>query len=104
MLPFEVLSTAEIARELAGRLRRLRLSLGWTQVETASRAAMTLASYKRFERTGDIALSSLLRIAMVTGQIAKLEPLFQAPAFRTLEEAIAPASTRQRAPRRRKIP
>lgn len=102
MLPFESLTAAEVARELAQRLRRLRLDLGWSQVEIASRAAMTLASYKRFERTGEIALSSLLRVAMVTGQMAKLEGLFQAPEFRTLDEAIAQVPKRQRAPRRGK--
>lgn len=101
MLPFELLSASEVARELAGRVRTLRLHRGWTQVEAAARAGMTLASYKRFERTGEVAFRSLLKIALAFDQLAAFQSLFERPAFQSLEQAIATAPLRVRAPRRR---
>jgi len=103
MLPlnFDLLSADEAARELAARVRALRLYHGWTQVDTAARAGMTLASYKRFERTGEIAFKSLLKIAISFGQLAPLDPWFHLPEFATLDVALARPNPRQRAPRRR---
>lgn len=73
MLPFEAQSPAEVATELARRLRALRLQRGWTQAEAAARSGMTLASYKRFERTGEIAFKSMLKIALAFEQLGRLE-------------------------------
>ena len=70
-------------------------------MEAAGRAGVTPASYKRFERTGEIALKSLLKIVIVFDQVEHLTPLFQLPTFRTLDEAVTIAPVRQRAPRRR---
>ena len=101
MLHLDLQSAGDLALTLAQRLRALRLHRSWTQIEAASRAGVTLASYKRFERTGEIALKSLLKINIVFDQVEHLTPLFQLPVFRTLDEAVAVAPVRQRAPRRR---
>jgi len=101
MLALELLSAEELAREMANRVRALRLARSWTQVEAAARAGMTLASYKRFERTGEIAFRSLLKIAIVLDQVAALGPLFAPPPFRSLDEAVRLPKVRKRAPRRR---
>lgn len=101
MLPLDLLSANEAAREIASRVRTLRLHHGWTQVDTAARAGMTLASYKRFERTGEIAFKSLLKIAIAFGQLTPLDTWFHLPEFATLDEALARPKARVRAPRRR---
>lgn len=101
MLSLALTSAAEQAQALAARVRALRLRLGWTQVEAAGRSGMTLASYKRFERTGEIALRSLLKLALVMDQVERVEALFQPPPWRSLDEAMAIEPKRQRAPRRR---
>ena len=101
MLPLELLSADEVAQALAQRLRTLRLQRGWTQVETAARAGMTLASYKRFERRGEIAFKSLLKIAIAFAEVHAFHALFQPPAYRSLDEALQPGPTRVRAPRRK---
>jgi transcriptional regulator with XRE-family HTH domain len=101
MLAFELLSAQEVANALAGRVRALRLRRGWTQVEAAARAGMTLASYKRFERTGEIAFKSLVKIAIALEQLDQFQALFVQPAYASLDEAIAATPTRVRAPRSR---
>ena len=55
-------SHAEIATQLAGRLRDRRLHRGWTQGELASRAGIRPATYVLFERTGKISLLRLLKV------------------------------------------
>ena len=77
---------AEVARLLAGRIRALRLQRGWTQRELSERAGVTLATYRRFERTGSIALERLLRIAVVLDAASAFDELFQLPPVQSLAE------------------
>ena len=102
--PLQLTSAAELAQGLAQRVRAMRLLRGWTQAETAGRAGMSLASYKRFERTGEIAVLSLLKLALVLDQTEACEALFQPPPWRTLDEALTVRPQRSRAPRRRPSP
>ena len=39
--------------------------MGYTQTECATRSGVSLGSLKRFERTGQISLESLLKLAFV---------------------------------------
>ena len=55
-------SAAEVAQELAARVRARRLRRGWTQVELAQRAGVRPATYILFEQTGQISLTRLLKI------------------------------------------
>lgn len=102
MSTFILLSAADVARLLADRVRALRLQQGWTQAEAAERAAMSLASYKRFERSGAIPLAALLRVAVALGRLSDFEAILAAPALRSLDEALAATPPRKRAPRRGK--
>ncbi|HSU17218.1 helix-turn-helix transcriptional regulator [Longimicrobium sp.] len=86
MLPSELRTPAEVARALAGRVRALRLQRGWTQQEMAERAGLTLATYRRFEHTGRIALERLLRIAVLLDAGAGFDDLFALPPARSLAE------------------
>jgi transcriptional regulator with XRE-family HTH domain len=95
-LPLELRSPSEVARLLAGRVRALRLERAWTQGELAERAGLTLATYRRFERTGSIALERLLRIAVVLDALSGFDTLFRLPAAQSLAELAG----RTRAPAR----
>lgn len=86
MLPLELQTPAEIARMLAGRVEALRLERGWTQLETAERAGIALATYRRFERTGQISLERLVKLAVVLDAQAGFQGLFALPPARSLAE------------------
>ena len=57
----------DIVLEIAQRVKKRRKELGFTQVQVAERAGMSLASYKRFEQKGLIALQSLVSVSFVLG-------------------------------------
>lgn len=86
MLPLELQTPKEIAGAIAARVRVLRLHRGWTQQETAERAGVTLASYRRFERSGSISLDRLLKVAVALGAYGGLDQLFSPPPAASLAE------------------
>ncbi|HEX6746677.1 MAG TPA: helix-turn-helix transcriptional regulator [Longimicrobium sp.] len=96
MFPIELQTPGEIARSLAERVRALRLQRGWTQQELAARAGLTLATYRRFERTGRIALERLLRIAAILDARGGFDQLFALPAAQSLAELAARSRQRPR--------
>ena len=77
---------SDMARAMAGRIRVLRLLRGWTQATLAARAGVTTASYRRFETTGRASLELVLKIAHVLSRLEELDPLFQPPPARSIEE------------------
>src|SRR5947208_14638716 len=64
-LSIELKTPQDVQREIAGRFKERRLALNLTQEGLAARSGVSWSSLKRFERTGLIALDSLLRIALV---------------------------------------
>ena len=55
----------EVQQELATRYKARRLAQDLTQQGLAERSGLSWSSLKRFERTGLIALDSLLRLSLV---------------------------------------
>ena len=93
-------SPAELTAAVAARARALRLSRGRTQADLAAAAGVSLASLKRFEGSGEIAFSSLVRLALTLGATAELASWFALPEPTTLAEALAAERPRQRGRRR----
>ena len=52
-----------------------RLILNWSQQTLSARSGVSYGTVKKFERTGEISLKSLLSIALVLEEIDFLEPL-----------------------------
>lgn len=102
MLPIELRSPSDVARMLARRVKALRLDFGWTQQELAERAGLTLATYRRFERTGQISLERLLKLAVILDARAGFDALFVRSPARSLADLEARSSrqTRKRGKRR----
>jgi len=57
-------SPEDMMRALAQKAKALRLEANLTQSSLAVRSGVSLGSVKRFEKTGEISLKSLLNIAM----------------------------------------
>jgi transcriptional regulator with XRE-family HTH domain len=102
MIPFILRTPREMALALAERVRQLRLQREWTQEELAARSGVAIATYRRFERTGEISLARLLKIAVILDAQDGFEDLFRLPPARSIAELERQwaGPTRQRGRRR----
>lgn len=66
---------SQVRNELAERFQRVRKNAGFTQVELAERATVSLGSLRRFETTGKISLENYARLADRLGRLTELERL-----------------------------
>jgi transcriptional regulator with XRE-family HTH domain len=94
-------SFRERLRAMGERARHIRLMRKLRQAELATRAGVGIATVHRFEKTGTASIENVLRIATALDVEQAFDKLFEAPAYSSLDEALArPAVTRrQRAPR-----
>jgi len=75
---FPVFSLEKEMVSLGHRVKELRKRNGYTQAEMSDRSGVTLASIKRFERTGEISLRHLWQIAVALEYQGELQRLFAA--------------------------
>jgi transcriptional regulator with XRE-family HTH domain len=83
-----LLSSEEIALEVASRLKSRRLARKLTLEGLAQRSGVPLGTLKKFERTGRIALVSFIRLAITLKDERALENLLLAERFETLEDVL----------------
>ncbi|MDR1014548.1 MAG: helix-turn-helix transcriptional regulator [Coriobacteriales bacterium] len=87
-LEFEQKTPYEVTRDVAQAMRARRKERGFSQAELAQRAGVSLGSLKRFERTHEIALASLVRLALALGCEEDFERLFAHRQYRSIQEVI----------------
>lgn len=78
----------DVFRELAERAREKRKYMKLTQMQLADKSGVSLSSLKRFEKTGEISLSSLLKIAMALDSLKNFEKIFEKPEYTSIEEIL----------------
>jgi len=65
MLSFLAKEPQDIMAELRVKFKERGKSMGYTQTECATRSGVSFGSLKRFEKSGQISLDSLLKLAFV---------------------------------------
>ncbi len=88
MTSFSIMSFEDIATELAVRLRNRRLAQNLTLEGLARRSGVALGTLKKFERTGQIALVSFIRLVVTLNDEAALAGLLLEQKFETLDEVL----------------
>ncbi len=66
---------SQILADLGSRVRDLRLSQGYTQVALAEKAAVGKVTIQSLEKSGQVLLSSLLKILRVLGEHHVIETI-----------------------------
>jgi transcriptional regulator with XRE-family HTH domain len=85
--PFSIDKTPQVVLvELARKTRLLRKEKKLSQHDLATRANVSLGSYKRFERTGQVALDSFIRIAFILGRLDDFDALLKVGAQKPSEK------------------
>ena len=95
-MSFAMQSSEDIAAALAARLRSRRLAQKLTLEGLARRSGVPLGTLKKFERTGQIALVSFIRLVVALKDDAALENLLLAQKFETLDEVLESGKKPQR--------
>lgn len=75
-MSFVLKSQQEVMQELAERIKKIRLEQNLTQEGLALRSGVSLGSIKRFERTGEISLKSLVDLSLSLGIMDNFDTLF----------------------------
>lgn len=86
----------DIQHRLSGRLRALRLRLGWKQVTLADRSGVSLPTIRRFESGGPITLANFLRLVHALGRLDELADVFEPSLIRSIAELESEQPPRQR--------
>lgn len=92
---------ADVLREVADSLRAQRMALAWRQEDLAIRSGVSIATLRRFERTGQIGFLGLAKLLVTLGLADSLLAGLKRPepAPTSMDAFLAPAKTRR--PRQR---
>jgi transcriptional regulator with XRE-family HTH domain len=82
----QFMTPSEAQRALADRVRDARIGLSLKQTTLAARAGVTLATLRRFEQKGEIALKYLMRICHALGRVDEFDAILRPPAAATMAE------------------
>ncbi len=75
IMSVSLITPQDVRHDLAQRFKARRLLLNLSQEGLAARSGVSWSSLKRFERTGLIALDSLLKLALVLACLEDFEKL-----------------------------
>lgn len=81
---------------VAERVKQRRLEKGWTQKTLATKAGVSLGSYRRFESSGEISLRSLVMLAFALEMTDEFETLFSRKAYQSIDDIIKANQPKQR--------
>lgn len=81
-------SASEVCMSVALHVKQRRLELNLTQQGLALRADVNIETYRRFERTGEIALLNLAKIAFALDALNDFELLFSQKKYQHIDEII----------------
>lgn len=81
---------------IAQRVKQRRLEKGWTQNMLATKAGVSLASYRRFESSGEISLHSLVMLAFALEMTDEFETLFSRKTYQSIDDIVKADQAKQR--------
>lgn len=76
MISIDMKTPQEILKVIAEKARAKRLFLNLSQQTLSDRSGVSYGTLKKFERTGQISLESLLKLALVLGALTDFEHVF----------------------------
>ena len=88
MINFEFETPKDISKKIAGNMRSLRQDRKLSMEKLAEVSGVSYGSIRRFESTGEISLSSLLKIAAALGCLDDFTDLFAKRTPQSIQEII----------------
>ncbi len=69
------LSPQTVSKELAGKVKHLRLLKKWKRSTLSKRSGVSESSLRRFEQSGKVSMESFLKIIHALGRINEMDSL-----------------------------
>ena len=85
-----------IAKKLALRLRKRRLFLNMSQKSLSEKSGVSLGSIKRFEKSGEISLKHLLKLALVLDALDEFRNLFPEKEYKSIDDILKSRKQKER--------
>lgn len=79
---------SDVCRSVAGRVKSRRLELNLTQNGLAARAGVNIETYRKFERTGEISLHNLGKLAIALDVTTDFAGLFAQKQYQSLSDLL----------------
>lgn len=76
MISINIITPQEMLKAIAAKVKAKRLSLDLSQQTVSERSGVSYGVLKKFERTGQISLASLLKLALALGALSDFEQVF----------------------------
>ncbi len=87
LIPFSILSVAEIKKEVGKQCRVIRsVHFSWSRDVLAEKSGVSRATIQRFESAGDISFSNLISLAHAMSVSNHLMSLFELPEVTSIDE------------------
>ena len=80
------LTEQSVVNGLVERVKKKRKQMKLSQKQLSQKSGVTYASIRRFETTGEISLSSLLKIAHALDSLKDFENIFKGQAITSLKD------------------
>lgn len=80
---------SDICIIVATQVKCRRLELNLTQGGLSARAGVNIETYRKFERTGEISLHNLVKLAFALEALANFELLFVQPQFQSIDALLS---------------
>lgn len=96
IIQIETKSPQEICILIAEKVKSRRLELNLTQEGLSSRADINLSTFRKFERTGEISLKNLAKIALVLNSEDELLQLFSQIQYNSIDDVLQGNQKRKR--------
>ncbi len=85
-----------ILNSIALKVKARRLERNWTQKLLSSKAGIPHATYRRFEREGEISLRSLIKLSIALELEDNFDSLFSTKNYQSIDELIESNGNKQR--------
>ena len=69
-------SPHEVMQNIAKQAKQARLNLNLSQTSLSARSGVSYGTLKKFEQTGKISIESLLKVALILGELDAVNQLF----------------------------
>lgn len=88
IIQINTVTSSDISKTVAARVKSRRLELNLTQSGLAARAGVNIETYRKFERTGEISLINLVKLAIALDVTSDFATLFAQKQYQSLDDLL----------------